>query len=876
MNRPRKTGEFSMLVWAAALLLSLATPVWAQVPTPDAYFGFRMGADGQLADAEDIEKYFELVASHSDRIRIIEVGPTTEGHRTIAAIVTAPENLARLDEIQAGNRRLADPRTLSPADAQRIARTHKTVLAIGCSIHASEIGATQAANELLYMLATATDATTLDVLRNVVVILIPMLNPDGHRMVVDWYQRQKGTAFEGGAMPWLYQKYAGHDINRDAFMMNLAENRNLARFFYSEWHPQVFLTMHQMASNGPRFFVPPNTDPIDPNYDPLIWRTAALLGGAMGFELQRDGHRGVLSDGMYDYYWPGYEDSAPLGHNTVCLLTEVASVRVATPIMVSSNDLRAGQKGFAEYRAQINFPDPWPGGPWTLRDIVEYDLSAVTGLLRAVAAYREPIVLNFYEMGRRAIAAGQTGGPFAFIIPPEQHDSQAAAKLRDLLIGGDIEIQRALEPFRADGEAYPAGTDIIFLAQPFRAYVKTLLERQRYPARRLPREGVTERPYDVTGWTLPLQMGVDVRTIERTFQPPALSRVTSATVLPASVHGDPNPGHYLLDARGNGGALAAVKLVAAGLPPSWTTSALEVNGVRYEPGSLVVPHSKSAASIVAAIARELGTRVDGVKGRAPRGTTPIGRARLALYRPWNENIDEGWTRWLLESYGMAFTTVTDADMRAGQLGSRFDAIILPSAPPDRLMAGNPVGTMPPEYVGGLDDTGAAALRSFVEQGGTLICLDQAGGLALRLFDLPLRDLTRDAGDRFFCPGSILRIELDPTQPLTYGMNPQTAGFFSFSAAYGPTTAARPSEGASSSTARPSGEITIAARYGRRDILLSGYLEGEDVIAGQAAVVEAHVGPGRVILFGFPPQHRGQTLATFRLLFNAILTTPRGR
>jgi hypothetical protein len=870
------TGRSPVLAWMAALVLSVATPAAAQVPPPDAHFGFRMGADRQLADADAIEKYFELVASRSDRVRLIDIGPTTEGRRTLAAIVTAPENLARLDEIQATNRKLADPRTLSPEEARRLAATQTAVLAIGCSIHASEIGATQAANELLFQLATATDPAALDRLRNVVVILIPMLNPDGHRLVVDWYERQKGTPFEGGAMPWLYQKYAGHDINRDAFMMNLAENRNLARFFYSEWHPQVFLTMHQMASNGPRFFVPPTTDPIDPNYDPLIWRTAALLGGAMGFELQRDGRRGVMSDGMYDYYWPGYEDSAPLGHNTVCLLTEVASVRVATPITISSSDLRAGQKGLAEYRAQINFPDPWPGGPWTLRDIVDYDLSAVNGLLRAVAAYREPIVRNFYEMGRRAIEAGRIGGPFAFVVPPEQHDLHAAAKLRDLLLGGHIEIHRALEPFRADGEPYPAGTDIIFLAQPFRAYVKTLLERQRYPARRLPRGGVVERPYDVTGWTLPLQMGVDVRTIERTFEPPAMSRVTTAAIRAAPVRGERKPGHYLIDARGSGGALAAGRLAAAGLAPSWLTSAIDVDGFHYQPGSLVVPHSKSAGAIVAQIARDLGTRIDGVKGKPPRGATPIARARVALYRPWTDNIDEGWTRWLLETYGFAFTTVTDADMRAGQLGSRFDAIILPSAPAERLMSGNPPGTMPSEYVGGLDENGVAALRSFVDQGGTLICLDQAAGLALRVFDLPLRDIARDAGDRFFCPGSIVRLELDPTHPLTYGMSPQTAGFFSFSAAYGPAAGSTSNDAVSANASRFTSEIDVVARYGRRDVLLSGYLEGEYVIADQPAVVEAHVGSGRVVLFGFPPQHRGQTLATFRLLFNAILTTPRGR
>jgi hypothetical protein len=223
-----KARRCPVLAWMAALLLSVAAPASGQVPSPDAHFGFRMGADRQLADADGIEQYFARVAAGSDRVRIIDIGPTTEGHRTIAAIVTAPENLAGLDEIQATNRRLADPRTLMPEEAQRIARTQKTVLAIGCSIHASEIGATQAANELLYTLATTTDPASLDVLRNVIVILIPMLNPDGHRLVVDWYERQKGTPFEGGAMPWLYQKYAGHDINRDAFMMNLAENRNLA------------------------------------------------------------------------------------------------------------------------------------------------------------------------------------------------------------------------------------------------------------------------------------------------------------------------------------------------------------------------------------------------------------------------------------------------------------------------------------------------------------------------------------------------------------------------------------------------------------------------------------------------------------------------
>jgi len=815
-----------------------------------------MGADRQLAPADAIERYFEQIAAASDRVELADLGKTTEGNRTVAAIVSSPENIRNLARIRAANQRLADPRTLPQDDARALAATHKAVVVIGASIHASEVGGTQAANELLHTLATTEDAGLLSVLQNVVVILIPSLNPDGHRLVVDWYQKQKGTPFEGGPMPWLYHKYAGHDLNRDAFMMNMAENRNLARFFYTQWHPQVFLTMHQMGSNGPRFFVPPNVDPIDANYDPLIWRTAALLGSAMALELQRDGRTGVVSNAMYDYYWPGYEDSAPLGHNVVCLLTEVATVRVASPMTIGAADLRGGQKGLSEYRPQINFPDPWPGGDWTLRQIVEYDLTAVRGLLNAVSAYREQIVQNFYDMGRRAVEAGRRGGPFAFLILPEQHDLIATAKLEELLIQGGVEVHRALEPFRADGEPYPAGTDIILMAQPFRAYVKTLLERQRYPGRRAGPGGSFERPYDVAGWTLPAQMGVEVLTIERSFEPPPMSRLQTAVVPAANVWGERRADYYLVDGRGNAAVTAVNRLVAAGAAPAWITAPVAAGGFRYAPGSIVVPTVKGIEPVVAGIASELGLRVDGMRGRAPANTRRVGGARVALYKPWIENIDEGWTRWLLEKHQFSFTSLSDAQIRAGSLRAQYDAIILPSASAERLMAGHLPEAVPAEYAGGLGQPGVDALRSFVQEGGTLVCLDQSCELAITALSLEIRDMAREAGDKFFCPGSIVRLELDTSNPLAYGMPERSAGFFSFSAAY-----------------RPFGGAQTVAIYGMKDLLVSGWIEGEEAIAGQSAVVEAKVGAGRVVLLGFRVQHRGQSHATFRLLFNALLTTP---
>ncbi len=735
-------------------------------------------------------------------------------------------------------------------------RPRKRCSCIGASIHASEIGATQAANELLHTLATTGDPMLLQSLRELVVILLPSLNPDGHLLVADWYERTKGTAFDGSPMPWLYHKYVGHDINRDAFMLNMQENRSLARFFYREWHPQVFLTMHQMGPRGPRFFVPPNYDPIDPNYDPIIWRTAGLLGHAMALQMEEDGRAGVVQNAMYDYYWPGYEDSAPLGHNTVCLLTEVASVRVASPINVSPAELQGTPRGLTEYRPQVNFPNPWPGGVWSLRDIVDYDLSAAHGLIKGVARYRREIVQNFYSMGRRAVERGRAGAPFAFVIPPAQHDPHAAAKLETLLIEGAVEVHQAASAFSADGRTFPAGSAVVLMAQPFRAYAKTLLEPQRYPVRRLTAGGPPERPYDAAGWTLPYQMGVEVATIDRPFELPPMTRLEQARIEPSRLGGDARPGHYAIDARGNGGAIAINRLIAAGLRPSWQSD-----------GSVVVPHSAGARELVTRIGSELGLPVTGKRGRAPAGLTPIARARVAIYKPWVDNIDEGWTRWLLEQYEFPHATLTNADLRRGSLRAQYDVIILPDGNPERLRSGNPVGTVPEAYTGGLGTEGMSALQAFVEAGGTLVALDSAAALAIEALKLPVRDVAQGEPE-IFCPGSILGLELTTAHPLAFGMRPHTAAFFAYSSAYEITAPSTTNGGARAS--QPS--IEIVGRYAARDVLMSGWLEGERLIAGRAAVLSARVGLGRAVLIGFRAQHRGQSHATFRLLFNAIHTS----
>jgi hypothetical protein len=844
------------------------------VPSPEGFFGFRMGEDGKLASWKAIEAYFTTVAAASERVDLVSMGRTTEGRSHLAAVISAPEHLRRLEEIRTANLALADPRSLDARAAEALFAQQPLVLAIGAGIHATEVGGTQAVNELLHDLATSDAPSVHEMLRSLVIVLIPSLNPDGHHLVVEWFEQHRGTPFETSPMPWLYHKYAGHDINRDAFMLTLAESRNVARFFYRVWHPQVFLTLHQMGSRGPRFFVPPNYDPIDVNYDPLLWRAAGLLGHAMALEMERDGRSGVVQNALFDHYWPGYEDSAPLGHNTVCVLAEVASARLALPIDVRPEELMGTPRGLPDYRPQVNFPNPWPGGVWRLRDIVDYDLSALRGLLRGATRYRRELLENFYRMGRRAIDRGTVGGPFAFVVPPRQHDPWATAALVDVLIGGAVEVQQAIEPFRADGRDYPAGTLLVLMAQPFRAYAKTLLERQAYPVRRLVPEMPPEQPYDAAGWTLPLQMGVAVDTIDRPFDLPGMARLDRAVVSPGRITGDRQPSHYLVDARGTAGVLAINRLQAAGVPVSWALGPVEANDAVFPPGALVLPASAQTRVHVPRLARELGLDVVGLRGKAPAPVARLARPRVGLYRPWVESIDEGWTRLLLERFELPFLTMTNDDIREGSLARRIDVLILPDGEPDRLIAGHANGTLPDQYTGGLGERGVAALQAFAKAGGTVVCLDASCRLLIDAMDLPVDNvLGRLPEHEFSCPGSILRIDVDTAHPLAFGMPAQSSAFFANSAAYG----APPNHAAAvgSSASGPNGEVDVrtVAAYGTEDVLLSGWLHGGEHIARRGALLEVRVGRGRIVLFGFRPQHRLQSQATFRLLFNAIYSHP---
>ena len=507
MNRLRS------LFCAVALAPAVAFAQATRVPSPSEHLGFTVGADRTLADWGQITGYFQRLAVASPAVHVDTLGPTTSGQPFIVVAVSTPANIARLAEFRTAQAKLADPRRLTPDEERRLVASQPSVIFISNNIHGSEIGGSQMAMELAYRLAT--NDTLQRYLDREIVLVAPSMNPDGQRMITEWYRKNLGTKWEGGPLPWLYHPYVGHDNNRDWFMVTQKETRLVTDYLYGVWFPEIFYDVHQMGSEGARIFVPPLVDPVNPNLDPMIVRGIAHVGAEMALALEERGKSGVANSVIYDLWWHGGARSTPTRHNMVGVITEAASVRIATPIVQDTSKLRGHARGLPKYERRINFPNPWPGGTWRLRDIIDYELVAAEALVRLASEQREDYVRNFVAMGRRAIATGAKEAPYAFVIPAGQGDAGAVERLVDVLRVGRVEVGQSRASFSAGGKTFAAGSYVVRLDQPYRAHAKDLLEVQRFPKMEQWPGGPPERPYDVAGWTLPLQMGVTIMPIDQ-------------------------------------------------------------------------------------------------------------------------------------------------------------------------------------------------------------------------------------------------------------------------------------------------------------------------------------------------------------------------
>ncbi len=775
----KKHSLFSASQRLCGLILLLSAAVIAQIPQPKDVLGFTPGDDRKLASWAKIVEYFQKLDAASDRVMFQEIGKTTMGAPFTYATISSPENLKNLEKYKKINAQLADPRTFksNDAEAKRLIAQGKTIVLITCGIHSDEVGSTLSSLLIAYKLASSNDPDIKKILDNTIIILVPSLNPDGVDIVNNWYQKTLGTKFEGTDPPELYNKYVGHDDNRDWYAFTQIETQLTVDKIHNVWHPQIVNDIPQQGEYGSRLFLPPYMEPVEPNVPKQIVAGYTELGNYIAADLRKQGLQGITTNSTYDAWTPSRAYSHY--HGGVRILSETASCKLATPITVKFEDLRPGEH-YDPRKEAANFGPVWHGGEWHIRDITNYMTAAAFSILHNAADNREKWLTNFYTIGKEAVRPRKNDELFAYILQKPKDTTGFYNLIRLLERGGvKVDISNSNQIDRKKFETVA----IVKMAQPYGIFAKTLFENQDYPNLKDAKDNPIP-PYDVTAHTLSLLMNVKVFPQSKLFNYKTIIEKESP--------------------------MEAMKYYDA----------------------------------------------------------------VHVYKSHVPAIDEGWSRWVFETFSvndgsMSPDSIDDKEIRTTKPDD-YKVIIFPDQSPNQILNGYAKGSMPDEYTGGVGKEGVENLKKFVEAGGTLVFLNRSSDFAIEQFNLPIRDVTKGLALKdFYIPGSILRTELDTTNPIAKGMPKESIAWFENGPVFEIVQSAgfSPSERDESRTLN----VKVIARYPTdpKQILLSGWLLGAEKIAGKAALVQVNIGKGKIILFGFRPQYRGQSLATFPLLFNAI-------
>jgi len=876
--------------------LLAATPI-AQtragaVPPPESVFGFTAGADYKLATYDQSIEYFKKLAAASRHIKLMEAGKTSQGRTMYFALISTPENLAKIDRYREIWQRLAHPQGLTDAEAQRLAAEGKALVHIDGGLHATEVAGPQHTPLLAYdLLSKVNEPATRAMLDNVVLMLWPTINPDGQQMVAEWYMKNVGTPYELSGLPRLYQEYVGHDNNRDAYMLNMIESRAIEHT-WRQWEPQIVYVHHQSGPFPTRIWLPPFSEPVGVEAPAVIAREVNMLGMAMAKGLDEKGQPGATHMGTaFDAWYPGYIDYAPIFKNIAAFWTETALYQYATPHEYTINDFPAN---FRDLRPQSLYSSPWPPGWWRLRDAVDYMETASLAVIEYASKYKDSLLMNRYRAGRDQIALGSKKAPYAYVVPQEQRDPVAAVELLRRLAFGGVRVSQLSEALTIDGVSYPAGTWIVPTDQEFAAMAREVLDVQRYPDLRQYPGGPPERPYDAAGWTLPLQMNVKVVAVSAPLGADARAKMkplgpaVDVKVKPtpysdtrtdaAPFDSVPGPGFDT-----NPAAAAIVppdgKLTGSGpllaLDPAQNNTYRAINQAWKSGGELQFAGGRYLVSGLSdAQQNDLVKSLALVAERAERTSTggvAVRKPRVGLFQPWSGSMDEGWTRWVLEQYGFEYVTLHPGDFKSPLTG-RVDAVIL--ADDARLPiegAGGGRGgrgggrAVRPEYADRLTQDDLAAFEQFIRGGGTVVCLNTASNFAIQQFKLPVKNVVSNLRpEEFFLEGTIVKVSVDAAQQVMAGMTDPSPVF---------------ADGSPVFETQDGFKGHVLARYqDAGSPLLSGYLIGDKLMNGKAAALDVQLDNGHVILFGFRPEWRGQPFGSFKVLFNAILgsTPPSAR
>ncbi len=832
------------------------------IPTPKEILGFSIGEDYKLASYAEAIKYLQILEKSSHKIKLFVAGKTSMNKDMYYAVISAEENIKRLDEYAEISKKLSIGKGINEEEAKELARTGKVIVYIDGGLHATECAPAQHIIELAYYLVSSEDKKVEEILKNVILLLF-FPNPDGMDMVAEWYKKNVGTPYEVSPLPWLYHKYVGHDNNRDYFMANQIETRNIISLINHKWYPEIVYNHHQTAPFPARIWIPPNSEPTNPNIHPLILRWQNLIGTYMGMVFEKEKKEGAISRIYFDSWYPGYLTQIMDSHNIISILTETALYEYATPYFYTIKDF---PKAYQDLTISAFYPSPWKGGWWRLKDAIDYSMTASLAVLEFASKFRYDLLYGKYKIANSVIQLFSNEPPYAFIIPKKQWDISSLYTLLDRLLLQGIEINQATEDFIVDNIKHPAGTYIVFMNQAFAYFVKNVFEIQQYPDLRKypelwqsitdPKEfkGAPLRPYDVTGWTLPLQMGLKVISASSKFSVP--SKQINSLPIP-SIKIEENASAYAIDRKSNDSYKLINRLIKSKVNVEYLVDEFSFGSKKLTAGTFIIYKKDLKKSLLEKLAQGLNVEIYGIKEFKNLRSKKLLIGRIALYKSWVPNIDEGWTRWLLEQYEFPYTNVYDAEIKAGNLKSNYDVIIIPPQSTEEIINGHKKGTMPPEYCGGIQQEGIDNIKRFIREGGKVVAIDQASNFAIERLGAPAVNILKNVKAKdFLCSGSILKMKLNSKHPISYGMLDDISAFFADSPAF---------------LILPTGEeeAQSIAYYPDEPLLLSGFIQGEKLLYGKTSVIEAKIGKGKIVLLGFNINNRGQSTSTFKLLFNSL-------
>ncbi len=868
-------------LWAALVVLSVLngkdlSAQQSALPTPEKYFGFQPGSDGNLFSYEELIDYLMELDKISPMVKMEEIGTSPMGRKMYIAFISSAENISKLQDYKKINKELALNAELDESTVQQYVKDGKVFFLATLSMHSTEVAPSQSAPLIAYDLITTKDPEKLEWMDNVVYMMVPNHNPDGMDKIVDNYKKYKGTKYDGASLPDVYHKYIGHDNNRDFVILSQDDTKAIAAIYNQTWFPQVMVEKHQMGSTGIRFFVPPNHDPIAENVPGEIFSWMGVFGQNMANDMTNYGLSGVGQHTLYDNYWPGSTETC-IWKNVIGFLTEAASARVASPIFIEPTELSVRGKGLSEYKKGVNMVMPWEGGWWRLGDIVEYEIVSTMSILKTASLHRQEILEFRNEMCRDMVNLGKTEPPFYYIMPEKQHDASELVNLVALLKEQGIDTYTLQKDMVIENTAYHQGDVVVPLAQPFRAFIKEVMEAQEYPERHYTPDGELIAPYDITSWSLPLHK--EVKAFEIDVRDKVLEsnikKIEGAYTLKNPVMD--NATRVILPVEYNESFKIAFAALNKGIKVKRLNANISLDGGMVHEGSFIVDISGAKADLAKTIIGSATFPVISVSDKPELKSDEVKMPRIALIETYFSDMDAGWTRFIFDNYAIPFTLVRPHEIAKAKLTDNYDVIIFPDNNKDILMEGKRKsgdayyqGNYPPDYTKGMGKEGMEELMTFLDKGGLILSWGRSTSLfegpliitrgdEKEEFNLPFRDISSSlAQNGLDIPGSLLRIKLLENHPLTLGM-PSETGVFS---------RGRPVF----RTSIPGFDMDrrVIATYPEKDILMSGYADGEENIGNTAAMIWLKKGNGQLVLFGFSPQFRASTQSTYKLLFNSLL------